>query len=348
MPTFSAEQLHSVTQTILKAVGTPPEYARQVADSLVAANLCGHDSHGIIRLVSYIGMVRSGLIIPAAGPSLIARHGAVARVDGARGWGQVAAHFATGVTIEIVQETGIAAASVEQCNHIGRLGMYVEMIAKAGLIGIAVCNSSPLVAPYGGRSRRLGTNPLAIAAPRGPGEEPLLLDFATSGVAEGKLRVARAHGRQLDAGLLLDAEGHPSQDPQAFYDGGVLLPFGGHKGFGLSMMIEILGGVLSGIAPSALPAYRGGNGTLLIALNIASFSPLERYRDQVEDLCAAIKGSPLAEGTDEVLLPGEPERRAHARRSEQGISLADQTWHEIAELAADLGVELDNDQTDRA
>lgn len=347
MPTLSATQFRSVAQTILGAVGAPPEYARQVGDSLVAANLAGHDSHGVMRLVSYVGLVRSGQIMPAAQPSIAVRHGAVARVDGAWGWGQVAAHLATNLTIEIAQEMGIAGTTVDHCNHIGRLGEYAETIAQAGMIGIALCNSGPIVAPYGGRGRTLGTNPLAIAAPRGPGEEPLLVDFATAGVAEGKLRVARANGQQIAPGLLLDAAGHPSQDPQDFYDGGVLLPFGGHKGFGLSMMIELLGGALSGIAPSALPAYRGGNGTLLMALNIAAFSPVERYREEVEDLCAAIKASPLAEGFDEVLLPGEPERRARTLRSEQGISLADQTWREIVELAAGLDVELDGDQSNR-
>lgn len=347
MPTFAATQLRSVAKTILSAVGAPPEHARLVGDSLVAANLCGHDSHGVMRLASYAALVRSGQIVPAAQPSIAVRQGAVARVDGAWGWGQVAAQLATSVTIELAQEAGIAGTTVDHCNHIGRLGQYAEMIATAGMIGIALCNSSPIVAPYGGRGRVLGTNPLAIAAPRAAGAEPLLVDFATAGVAEGKLRVARANGQQVAPGLVLDAAGRPSQDPQAFYDGGVLLPFGGHKGFGLSMMIELLGGVLSGIAPSAVPAYRGGNGTLLMALNIAAFSPVDRYYDQVEQLCATIKHSPPAEGFDEVLLPGEPERRARALRSEQGISLADQTWREIAELAAGLGVELDGEQAGR-
>jgi uncharacterized oxidoreductase len=248
------------------------------------------------------------------------------------------------VTIDIAQPAGIAATVVDRCNHIGRLGEYAETIAQADMIGIAVCNAGAIVAPYGGRARILGTNPLAIAAPRRTGEEPLLVDFATAGVAEGKLRVARANGQQVAPGLLLDAEGRPSQDPQSFYDGGVLLPFGGHKGYGLSMMIELLGGVLSGIAPSATSAYHGGNGTLLMALNVGAFTPFERYRDEVEELCAAIKASPPAEGFDEVLLPGEPERRARALRSEQGVSLADQTWNEITKLAAELGVEIDGDQ----
>jgi uncharacterized oxidoreductase len=184
----------------------------------------------------------------------------------------------------------------------------------------------------------LGTNPIAIAAPRGAGEEPLVVDFATAGVAEGKLRVARANGLQVAPGLLLDASGHPSQEPQSFYDGGVLLPFGGHKGFGLSMMIELLGGALSGIGPSVNPNFHGGNGTLMIAMNVAAFSPFEHFRDEAEQLCAAIKASPPADGFAEVLLPGEPERRARALRSEQGILLADQTWQEITTLATELGV----------
>ncbi|MBA3947324.1 MAG: Ldh family oxidoreductase, partial [Herpetosiphonaceae bacterium] len=281
-----------------------------------------------------------GQIIPVAQPVVTARTGAVAHIDAARGWGQVAAHLATETVLAIAQEQGLGAVVIDRCNHIGRLGEYAERIAQADMIGIAVCNAESIVAPFGGRGAIFGTNPLAIAAPRGADEAPLLVDFATAGIAEGKVRVAAAKGEQIGPGLVLDRAGQPSQDPQALYDGGVLLPFGGHKGYGLSLMIELLGGALSGMAPSALPAYHGGNGTLFLALNITAFTPLAQFRGQAEQLCAAITASPPAAGYAEVLLPGEPEQRAHALRTREGISVADQTWHALEALATELAVVL--------
>ncbi len=340
MPTFTATYLRSVAESVLRTVGAPEDSARLVSDSLVDANLMGHDSHGVIRLLDYVGMVRTGQIIPDARPVVTAQAGAVAHIDGSRGWGQVAARLATETTIAIARDYGIGATAIDHCNHIGRLGEYAEQIARAGMIGLAVCNAEPAVAPYGGRRRVLGTNPIAIAAPRGVGEAPLLVDFATAGIAEGKLRVAAAKGEQIGMGLVIDAAGQPSQDPQAFYAGGALLPFGGHKGYGLSIMIELLGGALSGMAPSALPSYRGGNGTLLLALNVTAFTPLAQFRGEAEQLCAALVGSPPAMGVGEVLLPGEPEHRAHALRIQEGISVADQTWHAIEALALELGIVL--------
>ncbi len=208
------------------------------------------------------------------------------------------------------------------------------------MTGLAVCNAPPAVAPYGGSERLLGTNPIAIAVPGGPGQPPLLVDIATSVVAEGKLKVARAKGERVAPGLLVDREGRASVQPDDFYAGGALLPFAGHKGYGLSVMVELLGGALSGMAPSALPEYRIGNGTLLIALDIAAFVPLDRFRNQVQRFCERLKTSRTAEGFDGVLLPGEPERRARTERERDGIVLPDQTWDEIRALAAELNVSI--------
>src|SRR6185436_4329630 len=181
----------------------------------------------------YVEMTQDGQVKPAARPFVQSRYQATARVDGARGWGQPAAHLATQTVLEVAQASGIGAVTIDHCNHVGRLGEYVELMAQSGFIGLMLCNSDILVAPFAGRQRVMGTNPIAIAVPLGAGQPPLVSDFATSGVAEGKLRVAQAKGENVAPGLILDREGQPSQDPQDFYLGGMLLPLGGHKGSGL-------------------------------------------------------------------------------------------------------------------
>lgn len=340
MLTFTAETLHHVSRAILEAAGTPPDLAEVVSRGLVGANLTGHDSHGLLRLPWYIAFTRTGQVKPAARPSVLSRSQATARVDGARGWGQPAAHLATQTALELAQHYGVGAVVIDQCNHIGRLGEYVELIARAGLIGLMVCNTEILVTPFAARQRVMGTNPIAIAVPRGADEAPLISDFATSTVAEGKLRVARAKGENVAPGLLLDRDGQPTQDPADLYTGGMLLPLGGHKGSGLSLMIELLGGALSGMAPAALPEFQGGNGTLVMALNIANFVPPALFMAQATALGGHVKTIPTANGFSEVLLPGEAEELARQRRQADGIPMAEQTWQELQALASELNVTL--------
>jgi uncharacterized oxidoreductase len=191
MPTIDHLTLRRVTQAIIEAAGTPPDAAQAVSESLVEANLRGHDSHGVIRMPQYIDLVRYGSVRPQVAPRLLAQQAATAQVDGGFGWGQPAARFATQAAIGLAADHGVGAVTIVNCNHIGRVGEYVETIAQAGMIGIAWCNAGPAVAPYGGYQRVMGTNPFAWAAPCGPDQPPFVLDFATSGVAEGKLRVAR-------------------------------------------------------------------------------------------------------------------------------------------------------------
>ncbi len=338
MTTFTADELRPLAQSILEAVGTPSDSARVVSDSLVESNLVGHDSHGVMRLMSYVEFVQRGQVKPTARPFVSSRQRAAAQVDGAWGWGQLSARLAMQTAVELAAEYGIAATTIDHCNHVGRLGEYVEGIAHAGMIGVALCNADPAVAPFGGFGRVMGTNPLAWAVPRAFGNEPVFSDFATSGVAEGKLRVARAKGERVEPGLIVDSKGRPSQEPADFYEGGALLPFGGHKGYGLSVMVELLGGVLSGMAASVQPEYQAVNGTLFLSLNISAFMPVEQFTQQVEDFCARIKATPPADGFREVLLPGEPERRTRAHRLVEGISIPEQTWQEIQALARELNV----------
>ena len=180
MKRISVKRLQAVANSVLVALGTPKDLARIVADSLVEANLVGHDSHGVMRLMQYADMVKRGQVKPAERNEVAALNRASAQIDGKWGWGQPAAQHAASLAIEMAREYGTAAVTVSNCNHVGRLGEYVEMIAREGLIGLAFCNSSPIVAPYGGRTRLLGTNPMACAVPRANGADPVMIDFATS------------------------------------------------------------------------------------------------------------------------------------------------------------------------
>ena len=204
------------------------------------------------------------------------------------------------------------------------------------MAGIAVCNCGPGVAPYGGRERIFGTNPFAFAAPGGPDRPPVVVDFATSGVAEGKLRVARAKGEIVAPGLIVDRNGQPSQEPDAYYDGGALLPFGGHKGYGLGLMVEVLGGLLSGAGISSLPGYDSANGTMLLAIDTARFVPGDVLRSQMGAFAERIANSQPAQGFERVLLPGEPEQIAEAQRSREGIQIPETTWAELQQLRQTL------------
>jgi uncharacterized oxidoreductase len=339
MPTLSESALRRITEAIVVALGTPPDLAKVVRDTLVGANLAGHDSHGVMRLPWYARFIRRGQIVPAARPQVVARHGATARVDGALGWGPPTARLAAQTAIELATQHGVGAVTAINCNHIGRVGEYVELIAGAGMVGLALCNASPSVAPFGGYQRIMGTNPFAWAAPGGPGRAPLVLDFATSVVAEGKLRVARAKGEPLAPGLVVDAAGHPTEDPSDFYAGGALQTFGLHKGSGMSVMIELMARGLAGVDP-LLPGSGGVNGTLVLALHIPAFAPAEQFAAAAARLCEQVTGAAPLAGFEQVLLPGEREALVQRERQASGIPLPDSTWEEIALLARELGVEI--------
>ena len=345
---------------MLEAAGTPADLASDVAESLVEANLCGHDSHGVLRLPSYLGFSRKqksesrifNSIFPEKRAVLLAdkRPGlAIRRVDGGWGWGQPAARMATRTAIELAARTGVASVTVERCNHVGRLGEYVAMVAEAGLIGLATCNAGPAVAPFNGRERLFGTNPFAFAVPRtvgprGDGPAPIVVDFATSGVAEGKLQVAQSKGQLVAPGLIIDKDGMPSADPAAFYAGGALLPMGQHKGYGINVLADLLGGGLSGIGLACTPAYgegnRGGNGFIITVYNIADFVPVEHYVTQVNHLYARVRASRPAHGVDAVLVPGDPEWMSRERHMREGISIPDSIWQALRETAQELNVAL--------
>ena len=329
--TYSPKDLLDLAREVLESAGTPPASAAVVADSLVESNLRGHDSHGVRRLVSYVQFIREQRLDPAAEPEVTSHHGAACTVDGHNGFGQVAARRAVAELAERTREHGVGAAAVRNANHVGRIGEWVEALADDGLVALGFCNAEPIVAPFGGRERRLGTNPLAWAAPRRRPEPPLVMDWSTAAMPEGKVAVAKARGETLPEGIVVDRDGRPSQDPNALYDGGALLPFGAHKGSGLSVMIQLVGGALGGTGVFGEQGA-AANGTVLIALDIAAFTTHEDFEDQAEAFCEALTGTAPASGFDAVLVPGEIERRTRARRAREGVPIPAETWSELEGL----------------
>ncbi len=336
--TLSASQLHGFCLGLLQALGTPDDLSQVVAEALVGANLAGHDSHGLVRMPAYAQRVRDGKVHPDARASVVRRRGATASVSAHRGWGQPAARLAADTAAELAREHGVGAVVLQESPHVGRLGDYAERIARAGQLSMVVTNAWVNVAPFGGRDRRLGTNPIAFGIPRASEQPPIVSDFATSVVAEGKLQVARAYGRSVPPGTIVDSDGRPTEDPNAFYDGGALLPAQGYKGYGLAVAIEALGGALSGMAPAMLSEYGDGNGMFVLALSIGEFVGSEQFVSQVEQMAEALTGAPTAPDAEEIVLPGDVELRTAEQRTRDGVPIPRQTWDAVVALADELGV----------
>jgi uncharacterized oxidoreductase len=335
--TYSAEVLEAVTARVLAGMGAPDDLAELVARSLVLSNLVGHDSHGIIRLLEYSGWVRAGQLIPDARATVAWSREGTTLIDGRWGWGQAAATLATGSAIGAARAFGTATVVLSRSHHVGRLGEYVDAMASAGLMGIAFCNTGgAVVAPYGGVKRVLGTNPYAWATP-GPDGYNLVLDFSTAMIAAGKVVLADMSGTDIPPGALLDRDGRPSTRPADLDEGGALLPFGGHKGSGLSVLIEVAGGLLSGNMPAAVANSGYGNGTVLIAVDVQRFADPTVFRD-VSRQFATIMHDASPPGGTALLLPGELEARTQTARRRDGIVLPVEVRRNIFDLAARFGV----------
>jgi uncharacterized oxidoreductase len=342
--------LKELTTSIFSRLGAPLAHAEIVAHHLVESNLVGHASHGVMRITQYSNAIQDGELIPHANPQLIKDHVAGAVLDGRQGFGQVAGLEAMSLAIKKARETSVAAVTVYDSYHSGRLGAYTQYAAQAGLIGIVMVNAGgggQSVVPFGGSERRLATNPFSISAPSGGDFNPML-DVATSMIPEGKVRDTHRRGELLPPGCIVDNQGRPSRDPVDFYASppGALLPWGGpigYKGFGLAFMIDILAGVLSGAGccrPENLPAR---DGLLFIAIDIKHFVNVQQFLDQVRELTEYVKSCPPSPGFDEVFAPGELEHQEYLRRAEHGIELDDFTWTEIKAHADRLGIEIPSD-----
>jgi uncharacterized oxidoreductase len=343
MPVVEAEKLTNFVYHILHAAGASETDSRLVADSLVRSNLAGHDSHGVVRVRQYLDTIAAGDLDPAAGPVLAHETGAISMVDAQYGYGQVAARFAMSLTIDKARTHGLAATGLFNSNHVGRLGEWVQLAAEQELIGLAFCNGGRpggLVTPYGGAGRLLGTNPIAAAVPVA-GRSPIVIDFATSIAPEGKVRLALNKQEHVPEGWILDSAGHSSLNPADLYAGGMLLPMAQHKGYGLSLLVEFLGGILTGQGCPGLPDYATlRNGVVFIVLAISAFRPAADFLAEGSALCDQVTATPPAPGFETVLLPGDPEEHAAERRRLDGIAIDETTWSQLTRAAASLGVSL--------
>jgi LDH2 family malate/lactate/ureidoglycolate dehydrogenase len=345
MPVFAPDKLRQVGRAVFRAIGSPDPIAARVADALVDANLVGHDSHGVIRIPQYVDAVRSGEVVPDAEPKLLRETTVSALVDGGWGFGQVTAERATREAIARARAHGLAAVGAVRCNHIGRVGEYPEMAAGEGLVAFVSAGGfggrGGRAAPFGGREGLLGTNPLSFGFPSGRGLA-MLVDFATTAVAAGKIQVARAKGTPLPPGSILDREGNPSTNAEDFYQGGVMLPFGGHKGYALAMVVELLGRVMTG-ADDFAEGERGGavyghSGALVIAIDPGVLRDREAFAQGVDETLARVRAVPPAPGFTEVMVPGDPERQTRQRREREGVYVEDATVEAIRRTGAELGV----------
>jgi uncharacterized oxidoreductase len=327
---------------ILRAAGADPEAAAVVSASLVASDLRGVHSHGSIRLPDYLAGIHAGAIAPTARPRIVADGGPLVSLDGCSAFGQVAAHELVRAVVDGAREHGVCLGTLAGVAHVGRLGEWVERVADEGLLALAWCNCGDPggnVAPYGAAGARLGTNPMAYAIPAGV-RPPIVADFSTSTVAEGKVRLYRHAGERLPDGWVIDADGRPTDDPEALYAGGALLPAAGHKGYALALLVEILGGVLAGGACASL-GEAAGNGLVLLAVDPARSAGGAQFATRVDAVADVISSLRPAPGGDGVLLPGAPEREAATRSQHEGYELSHASWREIADAARSLGIDPD-------
>ncbi len=350
MPNIQPAALREVGYQLFEASGCTVEDAHAVVDHLVESNLFGHDSHGAIRYYEYTRAIREGRFQPRAKPTIVRDYPSTAVVDAGGALGQVGATLAMNLAIEKARQHGLATVTLRNTSHVGRAGAYPLMAARQGnLIALAFVNAGNLgyqIAPFGGLEGRLSTNPIAFSAPR-PDTDPILVDMTTSVVAEGKVRVAINQGKHVPEGWLIDAEGNPTTDPNDFRaePPGAILPMGGvvaHKGYALGLVVELLGGTLSGEGCADGSRTMRSNGVLFTVYNIEHFTELSTYYEEVEALLRHVKSSRLAPGFDEILAPGEPEFRSAQRKEGDGIEIDGTTWEHICQEGRLLGLDPDS------
>lgn len=349
--TLPAQALQAQVATVLIATGSTAEEAATVAANLVLANLSGHDSHGIGMLPRYVDAVLEGGLHPNTGVKVVLDTGSLLTLDGQRGYGQVVGQQAMALGMERAKTHGSCIMTLANAHHLGRIGHFAEMAVAQGLVSLHFVNvlSRPVVAPFGGADGRYGTNPCCIGIPL-QGRDPFVLDFATSRVAQGKMRVAHNEGRRVEPGTLIDEHGRPTTDPgvvvvpQSNGLFGALLAFGEHKGYGMAVACELLGGALTGSGTwhkPTDPAVRAViNGMLTILIDPARLGTQATFEQEALAFVDWLQAGPVAPGFDAVQIAGDPERAYRAQRQDQGIAVDAQTWQEIVAAGRKVGVSL--------
>ena len=344
-----AEQWREVARRIIRSWGAPDDVALNVADSLVGADLAGMYSHGVLRIASYYSFIKAGWLQPASRPAVIKESASTAVVDGKWGFGQPAAHKGLDLAMEKARAQGIAAVGVIHSSHIGRLGEYMERATAANMIALIAASAGPaggLMVPYGGAERVLSTNPIAAGVPARE-HTPFVMDFATSVVAAGKIELMPDPEMKIPEGWAVDAQGRPATTVRAFKEGGAVLPFGGHKGYALALLIELLCGALTGAGvtqrPQNVPTLGlGGNATFIIVIDIPHFNDMDRFFADVDGLFERIHHVKPAAGFEKVLVPGEPEAEQRVKRLKEGFAVDGAVWGQIMAVAQERQVNLDD------
>jgi uncharacterized oxidoreductase len=337
-----ADNLKSVARHIFFSAGSSPRECDLLADHLIEANLKGHDSHGIGMIPAYIAALKANELKLNAAPRVVSEFGSTLVLDGGLGLGQSIAHDAMAMGIERAKAQGSSIVALHNSHHIGRIGHWAEQCAAAGLVSIHFVNviSEPVVAPFGGTVARVVTNPISIGIPR-EGHAAVIVDFATSRLAHGKIRVAYNKGVTVPDGTLIDATGHPTNDPATLFTDprGAILPFGEHKGWTLAFACEALAGALTG--GEAIKGFVTQKAivnnmlSILIAPNRIGTAP--SYFRELEEMIAWVQ-SPAPGADPSVLLPGDPERKTRAERLRDGIPVDPATWAQIVAAAGEIGV----------
>ncbi|WIM13480.1 malate/lactate/ureidoglycolate dehydrogenase [Enhydrobacter sp.] len=351
--TIKAKALEAFVADIFVAAGCSREEGERIGRYLVSANLCGHDSHGVVRVPRYASQKRNGTVVADVTVDVLVDTPVIAVVDGKYGFGQTVTPQAVRIGIDKCKRAGLSAVTLRNAGHVGRVGDWAEMAAAEGLVSIHFVNASGsvLVAPHGGVDRRFSTAPYCVGVPRA-GQEPLILDFATSVVAEGKVLVASQGGKKVPDGALIGPDGQPSADPHLLYGDytptgprdhskgkGAIRAFGEHKGSGLAFMCELLGGSLSGTGATDPGRGRFANGMLSFYVDPKVLDPQGFFPKDIARYVDFVRSSRPATAGGEILLPGEAEARSRARRLVEGVPLPDDTWAAIVETARSVGLD---------
>ena len=335
------ESLKAFTKDVFVRAGLPPDDAEIEAEVLVWANLRGVDSHGVLRIPSYLASIDAGGMNPNPNIEILKETSATALIEADHAFGPVVTTFSMNRMMQKAKKVGIGWALIRNTTHQGAMAYYALMAAKEDMAGIAIVCSPPNMAPYGARAAGVHNSPIAIAVPA-KRHRPLCLDMATSVAAGGKVMLAVDKGIPMPEGWALDREGNPTTDPKQV---GALLPFGGYKGYGLALMFECLSSLMVGnpLLEARLlggePVPRGTQNSIVAAIDIGMFTDVETYKERVDKVIDGIKGLPKAKGSDEILVPGEPEDKKFEERMRAGIPLPDGTIRNLRGVAEKLGLE---------
>jgi len=342
--TIQAAPLARAIEAVVRAGGSEAREAKLVAGNLVTANLTGHDSHGVGMIPRYVDSLLEGGLKVNQHPKIVVDGGAMITLDGQQGYGQVIGLEAMEIGIARAKQHGLCVMGLGRSHHLCRIGQWAEQAVAAGLISLHFTNviSRSIVAPYGGADARFGTNPVTIGIPV-PNEPPFILDMATSAVAQGKVRVAHNKREQVSPDWLIDDKGNPTADPRygVIEPFGALRTFGLHKGYGLAVVCELLGGALTGGGTwhsDDRSKKRVWNGMLTILVDPRRMGTADAFGAETTAFLESLRKSPVAPGNDRVRIAGEPEREMRAKREKEGIPVDDNTWEEILVAAAKLKV----------